>query len=77
MAAQRRHHLDPGQQVVVERDADLGDRVDDLVGGVRLDVGDEDDGSGGRLVFLLDEPAHPFQIPQGLRELGGAPGVYR
>jgi hypothetical protein len=76
--AHRRHHLDPGQQVVVDADPELGDRRDEAVGGGRLDVGDEDHGARRRrLVGLLHDPPHSLQLPQQGAEVAGALGVDR
>ncbi len=48
VAVLRRDHVDLGQHVVLDRDPELVDRLDQPVGGGRLDVGDEDVGARSR-----------------------------
>ena len=74
----RRHHVDPGQHVVVDRDPHVFDRLDQPVGPRRLDVGDEHRLPGiARFVRLAHHPSHPVDLPQERRELGLAGGSTR
>jgi hypothetical protein len=74
---QRRDHVDPGQQIVVDPDPQLGDPVDQAIGGGRLDVGDEDDRARRHLVGLLNHTADALQLAQQLAEAVRTPGVDR
>jgi len=66
-----RDHLHFRQHVVLDRDTQLGDLLDQDVGAARFDVGDEHPGLGLRLVGLLDDPADAGVAAQQRAELLG------